>query len=130
MGDKMRLKVLLPWEVLVDEEVNKVVAEAKDGSFCLLPRHVDFLAPLATGILAFLTAKGEEEYVACDEGLLVKRASMVTVSTRRAVRGVSLGTLKEGVLREFAALDEREKRVRSAVARLEAIGTPVSRRST
>jgi F-type H+-transporting ATPase subunit epsilon len=37
----MRLKVLLPTMVLVDEAVSKVVAEAENGAFCLLPKHVD-----------------------------------------------------------------------------------------
>ena len=36
----MRLKVMLPTERLVDEEVTKVIAEGSDGSFCLLPKHL------------------------------------------------------------------------------------------
>jgi F-type H+-transporting ATPase subunit epsilon len=39
----VRLKVLLPSRVLLDEEVQKVVAEAANGSFGMLPRHVDFV---------------------------------------------------------------------------------------
>ena len=45
----MRLKVLLPTPVLEDEEVAKVVAGAENGSFCLLPRHVDFAAVWRAG---------------------------------------------------------------------------------
>jgi len=45
----MQLKVLLPTQVLVDEPVSKVVAEGEDGSFCLLPRHVDFTSALVPG---------------------------------------------------------------------------------
>ena len=46
----MRLKVLLPAKVAVDEEVTKVTAEAANGSFSLLPRHVDFIAALVPAI--------------------------------------------------------------------------------
>ncbi|NMC75543.1 MAG: F0F1 ATP synthase subunit epsilon, partial [Geobacteraceae bacterium] len=45
----MKLTVLLPTGVLVDQEVTKVTAEAENGSFCLLPRHIDFLAALVPG---------------------------------------------------------------------------------
>ena len=52
----MKLTVLLPTEILVDEEVAKVVAEAQNGSFCLLPRHIDFVAALVPGLLSFVKA--------------------------------------------------------------------------
>ena len=58
----MRLKVMLPTERLVDEEVTKVIAEATNGSFCLLPRHIDFIAPLVPGLLQFSRPDGGEAY--------------------------------------------------------------------
>ncbi len=67
----MRLKVLLPTEVLVDQLVTKVIAEAENGSFCLLPRHIDFVAALAPGILSFEVESGQEGFVAVDQGILV-----------------------------------------------------------
>ena len=47
----MKLKVLLPTEIFINEEVEKVVAEADNGYFCLLPRHVDFVSALVPGLL-------------------------------------------------------------------------------
>jgi F-type H+-transporting ATPase subunit epsilon len=114
----MRLKVFLPARVFLDEEVTKVVAEAENGSFCLLPRHIDFVAALVPGIMSFESEK-VEEYLAVDEGVLVKRASEVRVSTRRAVRSKNLGEMKKIVKQEFRALDEREKKTRSVLAKLE-----------
>jgi F-type H+-transporting ATPase subunit epsilon len=117
----MRLKVLLPTEILVDEEVIKVTAEAENGSFCLLPRHIDFVAALVPGLLAFVTAGPEaEEFLAVDEGILVKCGPEVLVSTRQAVRGPELGQLRETVARTFMVLSSKEKRARSALATLEA----------
>jgi F-type H+-transporting ATPase subunit epsilon len=115
----MNLRVLLPTHVLVDEPVHKIVAEAENGSFGLLPRHVDFVAPLAAGLLSFLTEDGREEFVAVDEGMLVKRGAEVLVSTRRAVRSADLGELRRIVEREFRVLEERERLTRTALARLE-----------
>ncbi len=116
----MKLKVMLPTEVLVDEEVNKVIAEAENGSFCLLNRHVDFVSSLVPGLLSFGYGERQEEFIAVDGGILVKCGSEVLVSTRNAVRGVDLGKLKETVKGQFQILDERQKMTRSAVARLEA----------
>lgn len=117
----MRLTVLLPTEILVDEEVAKVVAEAQNGSFCLLPRHIDFVAALVPGLLYFVkTADGAEEFLAADEGLLVKCGPQVLVSTRQAVRGGELGLLRETVEKTFKVLTDQEKRARTALANLEA----------
>jgi F-type H+-transporting ATPase subunit epsilon len=116
----MTLKILLPTEVLLDKEVSKVVAEAENGSFCLLPRHIDFVAALVAGLLSFTIGEEREEFVAIDEGILVKCGPEVLVSTRSAVRGSELGRLKQTVEERFRHLDEQEKQARAAAARLEA----------
>jgi F-type H+-transporting ATPase subunit epsilon len=116
----MKLKILLPAEILIDQEVRQVVAEAENGSFCLLPHHIDFVAGLVPGILAYETAEGKEEFIGVDEGILVKVGQEVLVSTGKAVRGPELGGLWQTIQDEFKVLDEREKKARSAVARLEA----------
>ncbi len=115
----MRLKVFLPMKILIDQEVTKVVAEAEDGSFGILPKHIDFVAALAPGIFSF-ESDDEEEFMAVDEGILVKCGAEVLVSTRKAVRGKNLGELKRTVEEEFGTLNEREKKTRSILAKLEA----------
>ena len=115
----MNLKVVLPFGVFLEAEVAKVVAEAQNGSFCLLPRHIDFVAPLVPGVLAFITPEGEEVFLGIDEGLLVKCGAEVTVSTWNAVRG-PLGDLKRAVREQFRELGEREQKARSALGKLEA----------
>jgi F-type H+-transporting ATPase subunit epsilon len=116
----MLLKILLPAEVLMVQEVKKIVAEAENGSFCLMPNHIDFVATLAPGIFAYERAEGGQELLAMDVGTLVKKGSDVLVSTRNAVKAPDLGKLKEVVVQQYDVLDEREKMVRSAAAKLEA----------
>jgi F-type H+-transporting ATPase subunit epsilon len=116
----MRLKILLPAEVLLAQEVKKIVAEAENGSFCLMPNHIDFVATLAPGIFSYEPVEGGQELLAMDVGTLVKKGADVLVSTRNAVRAPDLGKLKEVVVQQYDILDEREKMVRSASARLEA----------
>jgi len=116
----MKLKVLLPAEVLLEEDITKVIAEAHNGFFCLLPRHVDFVAALVPGILSYETGSGHEVFLAVDEGIFIKCGQEVLVSTRNAVRGPDLGQLRLTVVEKFEALDEREKSARSAMTRIEA----------
>ena len=116
----MKLKLLIPTDVVVDQEVTKVVAEGEHGSFCLLPQHVDFLAVLVPGLLAFEDEDGQEQFAAVDEGVLVMRGDEVLVSTRQATRGTDLDELRSTVREEFAALDDRERAAQAATAKLEA----------
>lgn len=116
----LRLQVLLPTEILVDEKVCKVIAEAENGAFCLLPRHIDFVAALAPGVLTFCTGDEEECFVAVDKGVLVKCGCDVFVSTFNGVRGADLSQLQALVEERFLELDEHERKARTALARLEA----------
>ncbi|MCB2215781.1 F0F1 ATP synthase subunit epsilon [Desulfofustis glycolicus] len=117
----MKLKVLIPNEILIDEPVSKVVAEATNGSFCLLPRHLDWVAPLAAGILAFVPKGQESEvFLAVDEGILIKVDDEVLVSCLDAVMGPELHRLRQVVDERFKRLDNQERRSRNTVAKLEA----------
>lgn len=118
--DRMQLRVLAPTNIVVDEPVTKIVAEAENGSFCLKPRHVDFVAALVPGLLAFEPESGGERFMAIDEGILVKSGPDVSVSVRHAVIGPDLGGLEQTVHEQFEVLDDRERVARSAIAKLEA----------
>jgi len=116
----MKLKVWVPTEVVFDQEVTKIKAEAENGWFGLLPRHVDFVTSLVPGILSFDLPGKQTEYLAIDHGVLVKCGPEVSVSTRNAVRGADLGTLKEAVAKQFRTLHEKELAAREFEAKLEA----------
>jgi F-type H+-transporting ATPase subunit epsilon len=116
----MKLRVLVPDRVLVDEEVSRITAWARDGSFCLLPRHIDFVSALSPGLLTFEVNDEYAEFLAVDEGVLVKQGSEVLVATRKAVSEAELEALKQSLKDKIIALDEQKQRSRAAVARLEA----------
>jgi F-type H+-transporting ATPase subunit epsilon len=67
-----------------------------------------------------VTSDGKEEFLAVDEGTLVKRGHEVLISTRNSVRGPDLGKLKQVIVEHFQEIDEHERQVRSATAKLEA----------
>ena len=103
----MKLRVLLPTHVALDEEVDQVTAEGENGSFSLLPRHIDFLAALVPGLLSYVTADAER-FLAINGGTLVKCGDEVLVSTPREIE------------ESFKNLSEREQRAHAAMLRIEA----------
>ena len=116
----MNLKILLPFRIFAEKAgVSRIVAETRAGSFGILPHRLDCVAALVPGIFTFETPSGGEVFVAVDEGVLVKTGPDVLVSVRRALEGSELHQLREAVEREFLTLDEREKSVRSVLAKME-----------
>ena len=115
----MKLKILLPAEMFLVEEVAKVVAEAENGFFCLLPQHIDFTASLVPGDLRFTRREtGSISRHRCgdphEEGPRDPRIDRATPS-----KSDELGKLRDMVVRQFEEIDEREKKARSAAAKLE-----------
>jgi F-type H+-transporting ATPase subunit epsilon len=116
----MRLRVSIPTELLLDAEATRIRAEAENGWFCLLPKHVDFATALVPGIVRFTRPSGEEEFLAVDRGVLVKCGPEVSISTRGAVRSTNLASLRDTVDAQFRQLSERERKTRAFEAKLEA----------
>jgi F-type H+-transporting ATPase subunit epsilon len=116
----MNLKILLPSDIFANKtDVLRIVAETDAGSFGFLPNRLDCVAAIAPGIPTYQTQKEGTVYVALDEGVLVKAGSDVLISVRHAIGGTDLSQLHSAVKREFLTLDDQEKKVRTAVAKME-----------
>lgn len=116
----MQLEIVTPTRVALDMQVTKINTEAPNGAFGLLPRHVDFISQLVTGILSFTPEDEPERFAALNGGTLVKCGDKVTVSTRNAILGDDLEALQTRVREEFRQITEHEREARAALARLEA----------
>lgn len=121
MADTFELSILLPDRVLLSTQVTKLGGDAKNGSFVVLPRHIDFATALVPGILYFQADDSSEpQFVANDSGILVKRAASVWVSVLQAIQGDNPEQLDQVVEEEYRKLDERQKQAQTALTRLEA----------
>lgn len=116
----MRLEIVTPLQVGLDMPVVRIVAESPDGSFGLLPHHIDFVSQIVPGILVYEDLQGQEHYAAVNSGTLVKCGDLVRIATRSAILGDDLDTLEAEMKRQFRQEDESEREARSALARLEA----------
>ena len=116
----MSLKVLLPYRIFTEESgVTHIIVVTRAGAFGLLPHRLDCTAAIAPGILSYRTGEHKEVYLAVDEGVLVKTGLQVVISVRNAIGGQDLGELRTAVEHEFLNLDERERSMRTLVAKAE-----------
>ena len=53
MADKIRLRVVTPTRLLLDEEVDEVTAPGALGEFGVLPNHITFLSLLVPGEISY-----------------------------------------------------------------------------
>lgn len=116
----MHLKILLPFEIFAEKtDVSRIVAETSKGSFGFLPHRLDCVASLVPGILIFETKAEGEEYIAINEGVMIKTGLDMLISVRNAIAGKDLGRLRQAVEQEFLSVNEQEQNVRSALTKLE-----------
>lgn len=117
--EKIHLKIIKPENILVDKEVDKVIAEGLDGSFCLKPRHIDFVSALKPGILLYESG-GKEYYTAVDEGILVKCGFDVRVSVLNGIVATNLAELDKTVRDVFYKSNELNQATEFAMKSMEA----------
>lgn len=116
----MHLKILLPYRIYAEiKNVIRIVAETNEGFFGILPQRLDCVTALVPGIFTYETENGEVNYVAIDEGILVKAGSEVWVSVRNAIGGTDIDKLQESVNEEYLNLDDNEKNIRSIMTKIE-----------
>ena len=116
----MNLEILLPYRVFaVQSAVSRIVVETSNGSVGLLPNRLDCVATLVPGILMYVAAS-IVSYVAIDDGVLVKAGTEVQISVRRALGGAGLAELQDVVRHSFSVIDQRQRDVRVALAKMEA----------
>ena len=59
MADKIRLRVVTPSRMLLDEEVDEVTAPGELGEFGVLPNHIAFLTTLVPGEISYKQQGGK-----------------------------------------------------------------------
>lgn len=113
----MRLKFILPYKTIFDKEVKKITAPGSNGDFQILPKHIDGTWTLRAGIL--IVEADEELYYAINRGVVVKQGDIVYLSTIQAIAGESLKELSRTVEESLKVLDEKERKAREVLIRLE-----------
>ena len=130
MADKIRLRVVTPSRLVLDEEVDEVTAPGELGEFGVLPDHIAFLSTLVAGELSF--KQGAARHVLVIDGgyaevldnvmtVLASAAEFAgEIDVARAQRAKERAEKRMGELNfedpEYVQLEESQRR---AVARLQ-----------
>jgi len=115
----MRVRMVVPGKLFLDEEMDKITAPGAEGSFQVLQKHIDAVWTLQSGILV-LTKGEKDHYYAINQGVLVKEKDLVQISSYQIVGSDELEELQKTVEENFRNLDEKEKKMNSILDKLEA----------
>lgn len=116
---KMLFKVFSPLGILIDKSVSKIDFEAIDGFFTLLPKHIDFVSALKTGILTYTLEGGQKSYLACYQGILIKKGESVHLTTKLGILDDDLSHLTKRIEIDFKQMEESRKESNKTMAQLE-----------
>ena len=103
--NKLKLKVITPQKILLEEEVDAVYSTAVDGEFGVLPGHVPYMTPLAIGISKF-EKNGKSEYLSTIGGVFQVKDNEVLILTDCAEFGKNID-----LPRAIAAKERAEARL-------------------
>lgn len=120
VASEMQICLRLPSKVLFNGAATRLRGEAIDGSFGILPNHIDFVTALVPSVLLITQPDGHERIFGIDEGLLVKKGHKVELAVWRGVESDDLDTLRTTIGGSFAGLEDEERVARAALSRLEA----------
>ena len=131
--DKLHLEVVTPARVVLEKDVDMVVAPGSEGEFGVLPGHVSFLSGIVPGELRY-TAGSEKEGLAVTAGFAEVFKNKVSILVDAAERAGEIDAerarkamerAKERLSRERSDKDidfvRAEAALRRAVARLKVV---------
>jgi F-type H+-transporting ATPase subunit epsilon len=138
MADKIRLRVVTPSRLVLDEEVDEVTAPGALGEFGVLPDHIGFLTLLVPGGMSYKQATARH-FLAVSGGYAEVLENVMTVlapaaefaseiDTNRARRAKESAEKRMGELNyEDKDFTSAEAALRWANARLEVAGKEARR---
>jgi F-type H+-transporting ATPase subunit epsilon len=101
MADKVRLKVVTPGRLVLDEEVDEVTAPGVKGEFGVLPNHISFLTLLEPGEMSYKQGT-TRRFLAISGGYAEVLDNVMTVLAPAAEFGVEIDVNRARAAREKA----------------------------
>lgn len=130
----MKLKIVTPLSIVLEQDIDQLRAEDASGSFGVMPSHAPFMTALAISIVSWRSDE-EEQFCAVRGGVLTVSGgdlTTVAIATREAVVSNDLATLGADVLSRFQleADAERVEHTETVQLQLNAIRRMVNRLHT
>ncbi len=138
MADKIRLRVVTPTRLVLDEDVDEVTAQGELGEFGVLPNHIAFLSTLVAGEMSYKQG-GVKKSLAVSGGYAEVLDNVMTVLAPTAEFASEIDVAraqraKQRAEETLSALNPEEKdwaivesALHRAVARLQVAGSEARR---
>ena len=114
----MKLRILTPTEVVLEQDAVHVTAEDQTGSLGIRPGHASLVTALVPGIVQVRTEGGPAHYVAVNGGVMLVNSDTVEIVSRQAIQGTDIADLEDNVLSEFEKDVEEDRANRAAFEKL------------
>lgn len=113
----MKLKIVTPERIVVEDEVDAVYCKTTDGMVGILPHHVPLVSPLDIGVMSYVK-DGKKLPLAVMGGLLNTDGKSVTVLSDAAELSSEIDVVRaqQAKARAEAELHRHNDRVDTAVA--------------
>lgn len=108
MVDKLTLKIITPERIVLDEQVDEVVARAADGELAILPHHEPILTALSIDVLRWKAGR-EEETAAVIGGVMDVTGNEVTVLSDLAELDTEIDVARAHQRKERAEAEKLQK---------------------
>ena len=123
MADKIKLRVVTPSRLMLDEAVDEVTASGELGEFGVLPNHISFLSTLVPGEMSFKQGAGRQ-VLAVSGGYAEVLDNVMTVLASSAeyageIDAARAQRAKERAEKQLAQLSREEKDFALAEAALQ-----------
>jgi F-type H+-transporting ATPase subunit epsilon len=131
MPQQLNFKIITPERIVFEDQVDKVVATAIDGEFCILPGHEPLVSALAIDIARFHDGN-EERTAAVMGGICEVKDDQVTILSDLAELDTEIDEARAHHEREVAQAEATQKTdkmdvyttqlaIARAIARLKAV---------
>jgi len=114
----MKLRILTPSEVVLEQDVVHVTVEDVTGSLGIRPGHAPLVTPLVPGVVIARGSGGVEKFVAVNGGVMMVSDDSVEIVSRHAVAGTDIAGLTDRVVAGFEKEHEEDKVNRAAFEKL------------
>ena len=126
MAEKIKIQVVTPNKIVVDDEANIVMAPGSDGEFGVLSGHTPFLTGLQVGTVHYRDENDQERFIFVNGGFAEALPDKVTILAESAERrrDIDKARAQEAVKRAEERISNAERddsvdieRARAALAR-------------
>ena len=116
------LQIVTPDGLIYEGEADKISVRTQDGIIGILPRHIDYVAPLGMGE-AVVTVEGRDRRAACIGGMIAVQQGQVRLvaTTFEWAEDIDLDRAREAEARARAVIEKdnlTERDLKLAEARL------------